>query len=85
MKYPHIFEPLIWALPPLRIELLCSMHTGLEEEKNGIDKIATYYAERAKGGVGLIVTGGIAPNIQGWTVLFRQECPQKSMPKNIKK
>ena len=47
-----------------------SMHTGLEEEKNGIGKIATYYAERAKGGVGLIVTGGISPNIQGWTGPF---------------
>jgi 2,4-dienoyl-CoA reductase (NADPH2) len=53
-----------------------SMHTGLEEEKNGIDKIATYYAERAKGGVGLIITGGIAPNIQGWTGPFsaRMSC-----------
>ncbi len=47
-----------------------SMHTGLEEEKNGFHKIATYYAERAKGGVGLIVTGGISPNIQGWTAPF---------------
>lgn len=42
-----------------------SMHTGLEEEKNGFEKLAAYYAERAKGGVGLIVTGGIAPNLQG--------------------
>ncbi len=47
-----------------------SMHTGLEEEKNGYEKIATYYAERAKGGVGLIVSGGIAPSIQGWTGPF---------------
>ena len=47
-----------------------SMHTGLEEEKNGIDKIATYYAERAKGGVGLIVTGGIDKNIKIWGLQF---------------
>ncbi len=47
-----------------------SMHTGLEEEKNGLERIARYYGERAKGGVGLIVTGGIAPNRQGWTAPF---------------
>ena len=42
-----------------------SMHTGLEEEKNGFAKLAAFYAERARGGVGLIVTGGIAPDIFG--------------------
>ena len=71
MKYPHIFEPLDLGFTTIKNRILMgSMHTGLEEEKNGIDKIATYYAERAKGGVGLIVTGGIAPNIQGWTGPF---------------
>lgn len=54
-----------------------SMHTGLEEEKNGIEKIAAYYAERAKGGVGLIVTGGISPNIQGWTGPFAARMSKK--------
>ena len=54
-----------------------SMHTGLEEEKNGIDKLAAYYAERAKGGVGLIVTGGISPNIQGWTGPFAARMSSK--------
>ena len=54
-----------------------SMHTGLEEEKNGIEKIAAYYAERAKGGVGLIVTGGISPNIQGWTGPFAARMSRK--------
>ena len=62
-----------------------SMHTGLEEEKNGIDKIATYYAERAKGGVGLIVTGGIAPNIQGWTGPFSARMSTKKHAKEHKK
>ncbi|HDX8380697.1 TPA: NADPH-dependent 2,4-dienoyl-CoA reductase [Aeromonas salmonicida] len=45
--------------------LMGSMHTGLEEEKGGFDKLAAFYAERARGGVGLIVTGGIAPNLRG--------------------
>ncbi len=71
MKYKHIFEPLDLGFTTLKNRILMgSMHTGLEEEKNGIEKISTYYAERARGGVGLIVTGGIAPNIQGWTGPF---------------
>jgi 2,4-dienoyl-CoA reductase (NADPH2) len=47
-----------------------SMHTGLEETKNGFERMAAYFAERAGGGVGLIVTGGIAPNRQGWVAPF---------------
>ncbi len=47
-----------------------SMHTGLEEAKNGFEKMAAYFAERAKGQVGLIVTGGIAPNRAGWVGPF---------------
>ena len=71
MKYKHIFKPLDLGFTTLKNRILMgSMHTGLEEEKNGVDKIAAYYAERAKGGVGLIVTGGISPNIQGWTAPF---------------
>ncbi|MDY0779989.1 NADPH-dependent 2,4-dienoyl-CoA reductase [Tenacibaculum sp. IB213877] len=70
-KYKHIFEPLDLGFTTLKNRILMgSMHTGLEEEKNGYDKIATFYAERARGGVGLIVTGGIAPNVQGWTAPF---------------
>ena len=70
-KYKHIFEPLDLGFTTLKNRILMgSMHTGLEEEKNGIGKIAKYYGERAKGGVGLIVTGGIAPNRQGWTAPF---------------
>ncbi|MCD8447992.1 NADPH-dependent 2,4-dienoyl-CoA reductase [Tenacibaculum finnmarkense] len=71
MKYKHIFEPLDLGFTTLKNRVIMgSMHTGLEEEKEGTHKIATYYAERAKGGVGLIVTGGISPNIQGWTAPF---------------
>ncbi len=47
-----------------------SMHTGLEETKNGFEKMAAYFAERARGQVGLIVTGGIAPNRAGWVGPF---------------
>ena len=78
MKYKHIFEPLELGFTTLKNRILMgSMHTGLEEEKNGIERIATYYAERAKGGVGLIVTGGIAPNIQGWTGPFAARMSSK--------
>ncbi|PQJ19666.1 NADPH-dependent 2,4-dienoyl-CoA reductase [Tenacibaculum sp. SG-28] len=70
-KYKHIFKPLDLGFTTLKNRVLMgSMHTGLEEEKKGVQKIATYYAERARGGVGLIVTGGISPNVQGWTAPF---------------
>ncbi len=62
-----------------------SMHTGLEEEKNGIERIAAYYADRAKGGVGLIVTGGIAPNIQGWTGPFAARMSTKKHARHHQK
>ena len=86
MKYKHIFEPLDLGFTTLKNRVLMgSMHTGLEEEKNGIDKIAAYYAERARGGVGLIVTGGIAPNIQGWTGPFSARMSSKKHAKHHKK
>lgn len=70
-KYKHIFKPLDLGFTTLKNRILMgSMHTGLEEEKNGIERIAKYFGERAKGGVGLIVTGGISPNRQGWTAPF---------------
>ncbi len=65
-QYPHLFKPLDlgFVTLPNRV-LMGSMHTGLEEERGGFKKMATFYEERAKGGVGLIVTGGIAPNKAG--------------------
>jgi 2,4-dienoyl-CoA reductase (NADPH2) len=61
MNYPHLFEPLNLGFTTLKNRILMgSMHTGLEESKNGFAKQAAYFAERAKGGVGLIVTGGVA-------------------------
>ncbi|MCV2884958.1 NADPH-dependent 2,4-dienoyl-CoA reductase [Aestuariibacter sp. AA17] len=69
--FPHLLAPLDLGFTTLRNRtLMGSMHVGLEEEKNGFDKLAAFYAERAKGGVGLIVTGGISPNISGWVAPF---------------
>ncbi|MGB5131360.1 MAG: NADPH-dependent 2,4-dienoyl-CoA reductase, partial [Steroidobacteraceae bacterium] len=50
--------------------LMGSMHTGLEDRSEDYPRLAAYFAERARGGVGLIVTGGIAPNAAGWTKPF---------------
>ena len=64
--YPHLLEPLDLGhvTLPNRV-LMGSMHVGLEEAENGFARMAAFYAERARGGVGLIVTGGIAPNEAG--------------------
>ncbi|HLT13097.1 MAG TPA: NADPH-dependent 2,4-dienoyl-CoA reductase [Marinobacter sp.] len=65
-KYPHLLDPLDLGFTTLRNRtLMGSMHTGLEEVKNGFERLAAFYAERARGGVGLIVTGGIGPNSEG--------------------
>lgn len=65
-KYPHLLEPLDLGFTKLRNRtLMGSMHTGLEEVKGGFDRLAAFYAERARGGAGLIVTGGIGPNSEG--------------------
>jgi len=54
-----------------------SMHTGLEEAKDGFKKLAAFYKERAEGGVGLIVTGGISPNREGWLKPFGSKLSTK--------
>jgi 2,4-dienoyl-CoA reductase (NADPH2) len=64
-RYPHVFAPLDLGFTRLKNRILMgSMHTGLEEAENGFERMAAYYAERARGGVGMIITGGIAPNTQ---------------------
>jgi 2,4-dienoyl-CoA reductase (NADPH2) len=64
--YPHLLEPLSLGFTTLPNRVLMgSMHVGLEEVKDGFSRMAAFYAERARGGVGLIVTGGIAPNDRG--------------------
>jgi 2,4-dienoyl-CoA reductase (NADPH2) len=69
--FPHLFKPLDLGFTQLpNRTLMGSMHLGLEEEKGGFDKLAAFYAERAAGGVALIVTGGISPNREGWVFPF---------------
>src|SRR5688500_3018629 len=69
--YPHLFAPLDLGFTTLRNRVLMgSMHTGLEDRKRDFPKLAAYFAERAAGGVGLIVTGGFAPNVEGWLKPF---------------
>jgi len=64
--YKYLLTPLDLGFTTLANRVIMgSMHTGLEEEKQGFDKLAAFYEARAKGGVGLIVTGGISPNIRG--------------------
>ena len=64
--YPHLLAPLDLSFTTLKNRVLMgSMHTGLEEAPDGHAKLAAFYAERARGGVALIVTGGIAPNFRG--------------------
>jgi len=76
--YPHLLAPLDLGFTTLKNRVLMgSMHTGLEEEKNGYLRMAAYFEERAKGGVGLIVTGGIAPNRQGWVAPFSSKLTTK--------
>jgi 2,4-dienoyl-CoA reductase (NADPH2) len=66
--FPHLLAPLDLGFMTLRNRVLMgSMHTGLEDRRQDYPKLAAYFAERARGGVGLIVTGGVAPNIAGWT------------------
>ena len=67
-NYPHLLAPLDLGFTTLKNRVLMgSMHVGLEEAPGGYERMAAFYAERAQGGVGLIVTGGIAPNEAGLT------------------
>ena len=64
-RYPHVFTPLDLGFTRLKNRILMgSMHTGLEELPDGFPRMAAYYAERARGGVGMVITGGIYPNAE---------------------
>ena len=66
MPYPELLKPLDLGFTTLKNRVLMgSMHVGLEEVENGFERMAAFYAERARGEVGLIVTGGISPNERG--------------------
>ncbi|MFD5506612.1 FAD-dependent oxidoreductase [Streptomyces sp. NPDC127051] len=65
-RYPNLLSPLDLGFTTLPNRVIMgSMHTGLEEHQGGFERLAAFYAERARGGAGLIVTGGIAPNDAG--------------------
>ena len=69
--YPNLLQPLDLGFTTLRNRVLMgSMHTGLEDRARDFSRLAAYFEARAAGGVGLIVTGGIAPNIAGWVKPF---------------
>jgi 2,4-dienoyl-CoA reductase (NADPH2) len=71
VSYPHLFTPLDLGFVTLRNRIVMgSMHTGLEDRARHYPKLAAYFAERARGGTGLIITGGIAPSIAGWISPF---------------
>lgn len=73
-SYPHLLAPLDLGHTTLRNRVVMgSMHTGMEDRRKDLPKLAAYFAERAKGGVGLIVTGGYAPNKRGWLLPFGSE------------
>ena len=69
--YPNLLSPLDLGFTMLRNRVVMgSMHTGLEDRAKDTGKLAEYFAERARGGVGLIITGGYAPNRTGWLLPF---------------
>jgi 2,4-dienoyl-CoA reductase (NADPH2) len=81
--YPHLLAPLDLGFITLRNRVLMgSMHTGLEDKASDYPKLAAYFAERARGGVGLIVTGGVAPNMVGWLKPFSGKL---SMPWEVRR
>ncbi|KWA73132.1 NADPH-dependent 2,4-dienoyl-CoA reductase [Burkholderia ubonensis] len=70
-SFPHLLAPLDLGFTTLKNRVLMgSMHTGLEDSRKTLPRLAEYFAERARGGVGLMVTGGFAPNVAGWTKPF---------------
>ncbi|RBP49077.1 NADPH-dependent 2,4-dienoyl-CoA reductase [Arenicella xantha] len=77
--YPHLLEPLDLGFTTLKNRaLMGSMHTGLEDKAKDFPKLAAYFAERARGGVGLMVTGGFAPNVEGWLSPFGSKLSKRS-------
>ena len=73
-QYPRLFAPLDLGFTRLRNRsIMGSMHTGLEEMADGFERMAAFYAERAAGGVGMIITGGISPNLEGGIVVNNEQ------------
>ncbi|MGA8847712.1 MAG: NADPH-dependent 2,4-dienoyl-CoA reductase, partial [Nocardioides sp.] len=72
--YPHLLAPITLGSLTLRNRVVMgSMHTGLEDSRRHLPELGAFFAERARGGVGLIVTGGYSPNKRGWLKPFASE------------
>lgn len=85
MSYPYLFSPMDLGFTTLKNRIIMgSMHTGLEEAKNGYERMAAYYGERARGGVGLIITGGVAPDWRGWVAPFSAKMTSKRIARKHK-
>ncbi|MEH3052998.1 MAG: NADPH-dependent 2,4-dienoyl-CoA reductase, partial [Patulibacter minatonensis] len=78
--FPHLLAPLALGHTQLRNRVVMgSMHTGLEDRTKDLGKLAAYFAERSKGGVGLMITGGYAPNREGWLSPFGSRMATSSL------
>ena len=83
--YPNLLKPLDLGFTQIKNRVLMgSMHTGLEDKAKDTDKLAAYFAERARGQVGLIVTGGFSPNMEGWLYPFASKLTSKREVKRHK-
>src|SRR3954468_9535920 len=79
MNYGHLFAPLDLGFTQLANRIVMgSMHTGLEDRASDFPKLAAYFAARARGGAGLLISGGIAPNRAGWTKPFAGQLSSSS-------
>ncbi|MFS0885702.1 FAD-dependent oxidoreductase [Aeromicrobium sp. 179-A 4D2 NHS] len=77
-RYEHLLSPLDLGFTTLRNRVVMgSMHTGLEDHAKDLPKLAAYFAERAKGGVALSITGGFAPSWRGWLLPFGSEMSRR--------
>ncbi|MCS6996777.1 MAG: NADPH-dependent 2,4-dienoyl-CoA reductase [Casimicrobiaceae bacterium] len=80
--YPHLLSPLDLGFTRLRNRaVMGSMHTGLEDRAEDFPRLAAYFAERARGEVALMVTGGFAPNIEGWLSPFSSRLASRAAAK----
>ncbi len=86
MNYPNLLSPLDLGFTTLRNRVIMgSMHTGLEDRSRNTDRLAEYFAERAHGGVGLIITGGYAPNRTGWLLPFASDLTSSAQARRHRK
>ena len=79
VTYPHLLAPLDLGFTTIRNRVLMgSMHIGFEDRSSRFDRLAAYFAERARGGVGIMVTGGFSPNREGWLYPFASKLSSRA-------